>query len=109
MAMKDVYIVDGKRTPQAKAGLDLKDVAAPYLGAYLVKHLVDNTSIPTDCIDEVIFGNTGTPAKYPNIGRVIALEAGLHKKTSAYSVHRNCASGMDGRKSCFFKNCQWKI
>ncbi len=103
MAMKDVYIVDGKRTPQAKAGLDLKDVAAPYLGAYLVKHLVDNTSIPTDCIDEVIFGNTGTPAKYPNIGRVIALEAGLHKKTSAYSVHRNCASGMEAVSHAFLK------
>jgi acetyl-CoA C-acetyltransferase/acetyl-CoA acyltransferase len=103
MAMKDVYIVDGKRTPQAKAGLDLKDVAAPYLGAYLVKHLIDNTSIPTDCVDEVIMGNTGTPAKYPNIGRVIALEAGLHKKTSAYSVHRNCASGMEAVTQAYIK------
>lgn len=103
MAMKDVFIVDGKRTPQAKAGLDLKDVAAPYLGAYLVKHLVDNTSIPTDCIDEVIMGNTGTPAKYPNVGRVIALEAGLHKKTSAYSVHRNCASGMEAVTQAYIK------
>ena len=35
MSMRDVYIVDGKRTPQAKSGLDLKDVQAPYLGAYL--------------------------------------------------------------------------
>jgi len=93
--MRDVYIVDGKRTPQAKAGMDLKDVQAPYLGAYLVKHLIDNTAIPTDKVDEVIFGNTGTPAKYPNVGRVIALEAGLDKKTSGYSVHRNCASGME--------------
>ena len=53
--MKDVYIVDGKRTPQAKAGLDLKDVQAPYLGAYLVKHLIDNTLIPANEVDEVIF------------------------------------------------------
>jgi len=103
MSMKDVYIVDGKRTPQAKAGLDLKDVQAPYLGAYLVKHLIDNTEIPTDCVDEVIFGNTGTPAKYPNVGRVIALEAGLHKKTSGYSVHRNCASGMEAVAQAYLK------
>ncbi len=101
--MKDVYIVDGKRTPQAKAGLDLKDVQAPYLGAYLVKHLIDNTEIPMDCVDEVIFGNTGTPAKYPNVGRVIALEAGLHKKTSGYSVHRNCASGMEAVSQAYLK------
>lgn len=103
MAMKDVYIIDGKRTPQAKAGLDLKDVQAPFLGAYLVKHLIDNTEIPTDAVDEVIFGNTGTPAKYPNVGRVIALEAGLHKKTSGYSVHRNCASGMEAVSQAFLK------
>lgn len=103
MSMRDVYIVDGKRTPQAKAGLDLKDVQAPYLGAYLVKHLIDNTDIPTDQVDEVIFGNTGTPAKYPNVGRVIALEAGLDKKTSGYSVHRNCASGMEAVAQAYLK------
>ncbi|MDD4972951.1 MAG: thiolase family protein [Bacteriovorax sp.] len=103
MSLRDVYIVDGKRTPQAKSGLDLKDVQAPYLGAYLVKHLIDNTEIPTDMVDEVIFGNTGAPAKYPNVARVIALEAGLHKKTSAYSVHRNCASGMEAASQAFIK------
>ncbi len=103
MSMRDVYIVDGKRTPQAKAGLDLKDVQAPYLGAYLVKHLIDNTEIPTNMVDEVIMGNTGNPAKYPNIGRVIALEAGLHKKTSGYTVHRNCASGMEAVSQAFLK------
>lgn len=103
MSMRDVYIVDGKRTPQAKAGLDLKDVQAPYLGAYLVKHLIDNTEIPTNMVDEVIMGNTGNPAKFPNIGRVIALEAGLHKKTSGYTVHRNCASGMEAVSQGFLK------
>jgi acetyl-CoA C-acetyltransferase/acetyl-CoA acyltransferase len=103
MAMKPVYIIDGKRSPHAKAGADLKDVDAPFLGAYLVSHMLDKTSIPYDCIDEVIFGNTGTPAKYPNISRVIALEAGLHKKTSAYSVHRNCASGMEAVSQAFLK------
>jgi acetyl-CoA C-acetyltransferase len=103
MSMRDVYIVDGKRTPQAKSGLDLKDVQAPYLGAYLVKHLIDNTDIPTDAVDEVIFGNTGSPAKYPNVGRVIALEAGLDKKTSGYTVHRNCASGMEAASQAYIK------
>jgi acetyl-CoA C-acetyltransferase/acetyl-CoA acyltransferase len=103
MSLRDVYIVDGKRAPQAKSGLDLKDVQAPYLGAYLVKHLIDNTEIPNDMVDEVIFGNTGNPAKYPNIGRVIALEAGLDKKTSGYSVHRNCASGMEAVSQAYIK------
>ncbi len=103
MPMQPVYIVEGKRSPQAKAGLDLKDVAAPYLGAYLVRHVLDATNIPNDQIDEVIMGNTGAPAKYPNVGRVIALEAGLNKKTSAYTVHRNCASGLQAVSEAYLK------
>jgi acetyl-CoA C-acetyltransferase len=101
--MKAVYLVDGKRTPNVKSGADLKEIAAPYLGHYLIRHLVDKHGIPTDQVDEVIVGNTGTPAKYPNVGRVIALEAGLHKKTSGYSVHRNCASGMEALSQAYDK------
>lgn len=101
--LKPVYIVAANRSPQAKAGGELKDVAAPYLGAYLVRNLMDQTSIPDDQVDEVIFGNVGTPAKYPNIGRVIALEAGLDRKTSGYSVHRNCASGMEAVSQAYLK------
>jgi acetyl-CoA C-acetyltransferase/acetyl-CoA acyltransferase len=93
--MKQVYLVDGKRTPQAKAGLDLKDVPVPYLGTNLVRQMLDSTGIPSDVIDDVIVGNTGAPPKYPNIGRVIALESGLHKNTRGHTVHRNCASGME--------------
>ena len=101
--MKAVYLVDGKRTPQVKAGAELKEIAAPYLGHYLIRHIVDKYGIPFDQVDEVIVGNTGTPAKYPNVGRVIALEAGLHKKTSGYSVHRNCASGMEALSQAYDK------
>ena len=101
--MKAVYLVDGKRTPQVKAGAELKEIAAPYLGHYLIRHLVDKYALPLDAVDEVIVGNTGTPAKYPNVGRVIALEAGLNKKTSGYSVHRNCASGMEALAQAYDK------
>jgi acetyl-CoA C-acetyltransferase len=101
--MKPVYLVDGKRTPQVKSGAELKEIAAPYLGHYLIRHLIDKYALPSDQIDEVIVGNTGTPAKYPNVGRVMALEAGLHKKTSGYTVHRNCASGMEALSQAYVK------
>ena len=98
-----VYIVSGNRTPQAKSGSDLKAVPAPFLGAYLVRKMLDEVGVPNDEVDEVIFGNTGAPAKYPNVGRVIALEAGLHKKTSGYSVQRNCASGLEAVAQAYLK------
>jgi acetyl-CoA C-acetyltransferase len=100
---KPVYIVDARRTPQVKSGADLASIAAPYLGHYLIRQICDARSVDKSDVDEVIVGNTGTPAKYPNIGRVIALEAGLHKKTSGYSVHRNCASGMEALSQAFDK------
>lgn len=101
--MKTVYLVEGKRSPQAKSGTDLKDVPAPYLGHYIIRNIMDQTSIPLDEVDEVIIGNTGNPPKFPNIGRVMALEAGLDKKTSGYSVHRNCASGMEAMSQAYIK------
>lgn len=101
--MKAVYLVQGKRTPQAKSGTELKDVPAPYLGHYLIRNIMDENSIPVDEVDEVIIGNTGNPPKYPNVGRVIALEAGLDQKTSGYTVHRNCASGMEALSQAFVK------
>jgi len=95
MQLNEIYLVDAKRTPQAKAGTSLMDVPVPHLGVELVRYLLDKHNIPNDEVDEVVFGNTGAPAKYTNIGRIIALESGLHKKTSAHTVHRNCASGLE--------------
>jgi len=98
-----VYLIEGKRSPQVKSGTDIKDLSVPQLGVYLLRNLMDGASLPPDVIDEVIFGNTGAPAKYPNIGRVVALEAGLSEKTSAYTVHRNCASGMEAMAQGWLK------
>ncbi|OFZ26915.1 MAG: acetyl-CoA acyltransferase [Bdellovibrionales bacterium RIFOXYB1_FULL_37_110] len=95
MNLNPVFIVEAKRTPQAKAGMELKDVQAPYLGHYLIRHIMDKLGLPNDVIDEVIFGCVGNPVDYPNIARVIGLEAGLHKKVPGCSVHRNCAAGME--------------
>ena len=80
MELNEVYLVEANRTPQAKAGTELKDTPVPHLGIGLVRRLIANNNLPNDVIDEVIFGNTGAPAKYTNIGRIIALEAGLDKK-----------------------------
>lgn len=101
--MRDVYLVSALRTPQAKSGMNLKDVPVPFLGTPLLRRIMDEHQLPNDGVDEVIVGNTGAPAKYPNISRVIALEAKLSDKTSAYTVHRNCASGMEALSQAFDK------
>jgi acetyl-CoA acyltransferase len=97
--MKPVYLVDAIRTPFAKAGTELKDVHAVELGRFALAELLARTGLSLhnigNLLDEVIVGNAGTPADSANIARVITLRAGLPNSISAYTVHRNCASGME--------------
>lgn len=90
-----IAIIDGIRTPFAKAGTTLKNVPAEELGAFIFKELLEKIDIDPSLIDELILGNVGQPSGAANIARVVALKAGLDKKIPAYTVHRNCASGME--------------
>lgn len=92
---RDVVIVEGIRTPFAKAGTALKNIHAKELGRASLKELLQKTDVDPNIIDEVIIGNTGTPSDAVNISRVVALNAGLPLSVSAHSVHRNCASAME--------------
>lgn len=92
---RDVVIVDGLRTPFAKSGTKLKDVHPADLGKTALRELIARTNLDVNSVDEVIIGNTGNPVDAVNIGRVVALNAGIPQKTSAYTVHRNCASALE--------------
>ncbi len=100
---RDVVIVDGVRTPFAKAGTKLKDVHPAELGQVALRELIARTQLDTQIVDEVIIGNTGNPADSVNISRVIALRSGIPLKTSAYTVHRNCASALESISQGFDK------
>lgn len=90
-----VAIVSGTRTPFAKAGTKLKDCSAVHLGVAVAREAMARIDLPAEAVDEVVFGNAGTPVDAANISRVIALRAGLPQSTSAFTVHRNCASAME--------------
>ena len=92
---RDVVLVEGVRTPFAKAGTKLKKVHPAELGKVALKQLIAQTNLDVNFVDEVIIGNTGNPADAVNISRVVALNAGVPLKTSAYTVHRNCASALE--------------
>lgn len=100
---QDVLIVEGVRTPFAKAGTQLKDIHAVDLGQAAVAELLSRADIDGEEIDEVILGNTGNPPDAVNIARVVALRSGLPLKVSAATVHRNCASALESITSGFAK------
>ncbi len=92
--MKDVMIVAGARTPIGNFGGALKDIPAQKLGELVVREVISRASLDPQLVDEVIFGCVGQPSDAYNIARVIALMAGLPVRTPAYSVQRNCSSGL---------------
>lgn len=103
MSNREVVIVEGVRTPFAKAGTALKGVHAAELGRASVAELINKTNLDVELVDEVLMGNVGTPSDAVNIARVVALNAGLPLSVSAATVHRNCASAMESISSGYEK------
>ena len=91
---KEVVIVAGVRTPVGKHGGAFRDLPAQTLAAIVIEELVKRTQIDPNLIDEVIFGCIGQYSDAPNVARVAALMAGLPVHIPAYTVQRNCASGI---------------
>lgn len=92
--MKEVVIVDGVRTPIGNFGGAIKDVTGHELGRQVVRGLLDRTHLDPDHLDEVIFGCVAQYSDATNLSRVVTLMAGLPIRTPAYTVQRNCASGL---------------
>ncbi len=87
-----VAIIDGVRTPFAKAGTALKGLSAIDLGKIAVSELVQRTDLDPALIDLLVFGTVIPSVLAPNIAREIALMPLLPKSVQAWSVSRACAS-----------------
>lgn len=94
MNAKDVVIVSGVRLPVGSFGGSLKTVSAIDMGAMVVEEAVKRAGIEPSVVDECIIGQVGQIAENGFVARAISLKAGLPKETTAYSVNRQCGSGL---------------
>jgi acetyl-CoA acetyltransferase family protein len=101
--MNRIVIIDGIRTPFCKMGTVFNDLSAQDLGLIATRELLERSGIDRRMIDEVIFGNVAQPPDAANIARVIALLSDIPSTTPAYTVHRNCASGIESVISAALK------
>lgn len=92
--MKEVVAVSGVRLPVGAFGGSLKDISAIDMGAMGVKEAVKRAGIAPEKVDEVIIGQVGQIAENGFVARAISLKAGLPNETTAYSVNRQCGSGL---------------
>ena len=91
---KPVYLVDGNRTPFLKARGKPGPFKHADLGIAAARSLLLRMPFAPTEFDEVIFGSTMPGPDEANIARIVALRLGCGDLVPAYTVHRNCASGM---------------
>src|SRR6476646_6644388 len=89
------YLVDGIRSPFGRYGGGLAGVRADDLSAQVIAALVKRTGIPTDPVDDVIWGCANQAGEdNRNIARMALLLAGLPVAVPGVTVNRLCGSGM---------------
>lgn len=92
--MENVVVVSGVRLPVGSFGGSLKSVSAIDMGAMVVKEAVNRAGIRPEDVDEVIIGQVGQIAENGFVARAVSLKAGMPNETTAYSVNRQCGSGL---------------
>jgi len=92
--MEDVVIVAAARTAVGKFGGTLAKVAAPDLGATVIKALLERAGISGDMVDEVILGQVLTAGGGQNPARQAVIKSGLPEGVPAFVVGKVCGSGL---------------
>ncbi len=93
---KDIYIVDGVRTPIGNFGGTLASVRPDDMGALVIKELISrNSQFDPKLIEDVIFGCANQAGEdNRNVARMAGLLSGLPFELAGETVNRLCASGM---------------
>lgn len=94
-----VYIIDGARTPFLKARGKPGPFHASDLAVAAGRALLIRQPFAASQLDEVILGCVSSGPDEANIARVVALRLGCGHRVPAWTVQRNCASGMQALDS----------
>lgn len=92
--MKRVAVVDGARTPFAKAGTTLSNHSALDLSVELIKKFLARSSLSPDRYDEFSFSSVLLDPRTPNLAREIVFRTDLPQSLPAHFVSNNCISGL---------------
>lgn len=92
--MEDVVIVSAARTAVGKFGGSIAKVAAPDLGATVIRALLARSGVSPELINEVILGQVLTAGSGQNPARQAVIKSGLPNHVPAYVVGKVCGSGL---------------
>ncbi len=99
MSGHSVFVVDGSRSPYLKSTSPKHAMLASELAIKSAYPLLARQPFSPEELDEVILGCTMAGPDEANIARVVSLRLGCGKNVPAWTVQRNCGSGMQALDS----------
>ncbi|KAA1005540.1 acetyl-CoA C-acetyltransferase [Paraburkholderia panacisoli] len=92
--MTDVVIVSAARTAVGKFGGSLAKIAAPELGATVIRAVLERAGLKPEQVSEVILGQVLTAGSGQNPARQSLIKAGLPAAVPAMTINVVCGSGL---------------
>jgi acetyl-CoA C-acetyltransferase len=94
MEMTDVVIVSAARTAVGKFGGSLAKIAAPELGATVIRAVLERAGLKPEQVSEVILGQVLTAGSGQNPARQSLIKAGLPTAVPGMTINVVCGSGL---------------
>jgi len=92
--MKEVYIIEAKRTAIGSLNGGISNIPAHTLGSLLIQKIIENVKLDPALVSEVIMGQVLTAAQGQNPARQAAINAGLPHTVPAWGINQVCGSGL---------------
>ncbi|BBA43372.1 acetyl-CoA acetyltransferase [Burkholderia contaminans] len=92
--MTDVVIVSAARTAVGKFGGSLAKIAAPELGATVIRAVLERAGVKPEQVSEVIMGQVLTAGSGQNPARQALIKAGLPNAVPGMTINKVCGSGL---------------
>jgi 3-oxoadipyl-CoA thiolase len=101
--MTDALVIDAVRTPMGRFAGALAPVRPDDLAAHVISALVKRNVVPTDRVDDVMWGAANQAGEdNRNVARMALLLAGLPVEVPGATVNRLCGSGLEA-VNCGFR------
>jgi acetyl-CoA C-acetyltransferase len=94
MPLTEAVIVGAARTPIGRYGGAFRSTHPAELGALATRAALHRAGIDPATVDEVLMGHGRQAGSGPNPARQVGARAGLPHTTSAQTINKACASGM---------------
>lgn len=102
--MREVFVVDGRRTPFLRSGTAFRDLTAYDLGRMAIAGVVHVTGVDPAALDMIVMGTVVADPNTSNVARESALGAGVPASVPAYTTTAACISA-----NVAFRDCAYAI